>query len=103
MAWGENVYMIKCSSLLFGMLELLQQLLASNRKIKVDEDEVINNIEDGSDEITIADVLVADLNGQTSTETMIAADSETTEVITPPFKWMASGTNPLKWNLGSWG
>jgi len=85
------------------MLELLQQLLASNRKIKVDEDEVINNIEDGSDEITIADILVTDLNGQTSTETMIVADSETTEVITPPFKWMPSGTNPLKWNLGSWG
>lgn len=85
------------------MLELLQQLLASNRKIKVDEDEVINNIEDGSDDITIADILVTDLNGQTSTETMTVADSQTEEVITPPFKWMASGTNPLKWNLGSWG
>lgn len=99
MSWGENVYTVKCSSLLFGILELLQQILASNRKIKVDEDEVVNNIEDASDQMIVADSLNADLNGQTSTETMIVADSEVTEVILPPFKWMPSGSNPLKWNL----
>ena len=85
------------------MLELLQQILASNRKIKVNEDEVVNNIEDASDTMMIADALTADLNGNTYPEGVIMADSETTEVITPPFQWMPGGTHPLKWNLGSWG
>ena len=43
--WGNNRYTVTCSSLLFGMLELLQQILASNRKIKINENEVVNNIE----------------------------------------------------------
>lgn len=54
--WGENEYSVTCSSLLFGMLELLQQILASGRKIKIDEDEVVNNIEDQYEIITVSDV-----------------------------------------------
>jgi hypothetical protein len=37
-------------------LELFQQLLANNRKIKVEEDEIINNIEDAFETITITDI-----------------------------------------------
>jgi hypothetical protein len=55
LGWGENSYRVTCSSLLFGMLELFQQLLAMNRKIRVSEDEIIANIEDAYDIITISD------------------------------------------------
>lgn len=55
LAWGENRYTVTCSSLLFGMLELLQQLLANGRKVLVDENEVINNIEDANETITLTD------------------------------------------------
>lgn len=55
LGWGENSYRVTCSSLLFGMLELFQQLLAMNRKIRVSEDEIIANIEDAYDTITISD------------------------------------------------
>lgn len=102
-AWGENTYTVTCSSLLFGMMELLQQLLASNRKIKVNEDEVINNIEDSNDTITISDAIVSAVNGQTATETITITDSQSTQVITPPFQWKPGGVHPLQWNLGSWG
>ena len=61
-AWGENHYSVTCSSLLFGMLELLQQILASNRKIKVDEDEVINNLEDAAETMTISDTVATDID-----------------------------------------
>jgi hypothetical protein len=37
-------------------LELFQQLLANNRKIKVEEDEIINNIEDAFETVTITDI-----------------------------------------------
>lgn len=44
------------------MLELLQQILANNRKIKVNEDEVINNIEDANETILISDILDTDIS-----------------------------------------
>jgi len=102
MEWGENIYSCKCSSLLFGMLELLQQLLAANRKIKVDEDEVVNNIEDANDTVIIADVVAGVVDGELQVETMTVTDDVTSSVITPPFRWQASATNPLFWDLGSW-
>lgn len=61
-AWGENEYEVTCSSLLFGMLELLQQILANGRKIKIAEDEVIQNIEDQYETVIISDVLDPDVD-----------------------------------------
>lgn len=69
------------------MLELLQQILASARKIKVDEDEVVNNIEDQYETVIISDVLVADLNGELSEEAMIVADSASSSIVTGPWQW----------------
>lgn len=87
MAWGENTYQVTCSSLLFGMLELLQQLLANNRKIKVSSDEVINNIEDANETMIITDFALINVNLEDNLETMIIADSLTTTEIVPPFYW----------------
>jgi hypothetical protein len=69
------------------MLELLQQLLANNRKIKVNEDEVINNIEDANEIIVILEVLDINIDGEITAETMIVADSASTDIVEPPFYW----------------
>lgn len=101
-AWWENEYTLTCSSLLFWMLELLQQLLAQQRKIEIDEDEIINNIEDAFETLTITDVETDTVWGEIQTETVTIWDSEVTEVITPPFKWATWTAPELKWNLWSW-
>jgi hypothetical protein len=86
-AWGENRYTITCSSLLFGMLELLQQMLAAGRKIQVDEDEVVNNIEDQYETVIMVEVVTSDIDGELTIETVIIADSLNTSVVEPPFQW----------------
>lgn len=87
LAWGENRHVVTCSSLLFGMLELLQQILANNRKIKVNEDEVINNIEDANETLAIDDTLTTDIDGEIIIESLAITDTLTTHVIEPPFYW----------------
>lgn len=86
-AWGENRYTITCSSLLFGMLELLQQMLAAGRKIQVDEDEVVNNIEDQYDTVIMTEVVTTDIDGELTTEIVVIADSLNTSIVEPPFQW----------------
>lgn len=51
--WGVYRYDVTCSSLLYGMLELLQQLLRQQRKINVDEDQIINNVQDNEENVEI--------------------------------------------------
>ncbi len=126
--WGENIHTVTCSSLLFGFLELFQQLLATDRKIKVEEDEIINNIEDGSETVTITDVETDTKWWEIQTDSVTIVDVESDVVLTPPFKWwpitpewdllLEDDTNLLledggnliidtppeafKWNLSSW-
>jgi len=101
-AWGENIYQVKCSSLLYGMLELLQQILASGRKIKVDEDEIINNIDDMYETIIILETLVNDVDGDHHIEIFIIEDQITNDVIEPPFQWWPWGSPQLRWNMWAW-
>lgn len=85
------------------MLELLQQILANNRKIKVNEDEVINNIEDASEVLMIADILDTNIDGEISTETMIVADTLSTDVVQPPFYWATTGlASEFQWEESVW-
>lgn len=98
-AWGENIYTVKCSSLLFGMLELLQQILASARRIKVDEDEVVNNIEDQYETLIMVEVVTTDIDGELTTELVVIADSLNTSVVEPPFQWGPGGSPQLIWNM----
>lgn len=104
LAWWENTYSVTCSSLLFGMLELLQQILATGRKIKVNEDETINNIEDANETLIITDSMATDIDGEISTETMIVSDSITNDVVEPPFYWWDTGGWPteFQWELSAW-
>lgn len=91
--WGVNRYYVTCSSLLFWMLELLQQILANNRKIKVDENEVINNIETANENIIIEDLFTGNVDGYINSETLTLSDSFSSDVVLPPFYW---------WDIGGW-
>lgn len=80
----ENQYTVTCSSLLFGMLELLKQLLKQNLKLDVNEDAEIDNVQD-------------------VTETISVTDTTATGIVEPPFHWQPAVDKPIHWNLFSWG
>lgn len=100
---GENLFTVTCSGLLFGMLELLQQILKQGRKLEVEEDATINNIEDAAETITISDAGAGVVDGNKQQEDIIIADGVVSSVVTPPFQWQPGGANPAIWNLFSWG
>jgi hypothetical protein len=100
---GETSYTITCSSLVFGMIELLQQLLRQGRKLDVSEDEIIENVEDAFESILVSDLVTSTVGGEIQSETIQISDSVTSEVITPPFKWQPSVSNGGRWNLSQWG
>lgn len=102
-SWGENIYSVTCSSLLFWMLELFQQLLAMNRKIRVSEDEIVANIEDAYDTITISDSTISTVWWEITNETITISDSTSSSVILPPFKYWPTGTKPAIYWLSSYG
>lgn len=99
---GENLFVITCSSLLFGMLELLQQILKQGRKIEVEEDAIINNIEDAAESVQITDVVDSEVDGNKQEETIDVSDNVVSSVVEPPFQWQPGGANPAIWNLFSW-
>lgn len=101
--WGHYVYEVKCSSLLFGMLELLQQLLKQDRKIEIDENARIDNVEDMSENVTINDAISSAVDDNLQSETVNIADviSEET-VFTPPFVYEPDGASVSRYNLASY-
>lgn len=103
LAWWENKYTVTCSSLLFGMVELLQQLLAIGRKIEVDENEVINNIETADETVAITDSTQTNDNQNLLTETLTISDVAVSSEVVPPFLWAPTGTaNEFRWELSVW-
>lgn len=73
------------------MLELLQQILASRRKVNVDENEAINNIENANETITISDSTLVNSNQDIETETITISDTTVANAITPPYLWGDTG------------
>lgn len=103
-AWGVFSYKVTASSLLYGMLELLIQILKQGRKIDVDQDAVINNIEDVNEEILITDSVIAQTpvpGDKYSQENIEVNDDVVVKVFEPPFKWGADADMGY-WNLASW-
>jgi len=100
---GENIYKVTASSLLYGMMELLQQLLKSRRKLDIEEDARIDNIEDAFETITITDVVTDEVDDNKQSETVTIADiiSEET-VFTPPFVYEPDGASVSRYNLASY-
>lgn len=85
------------------MLELLQQILASRRKVNVDENEAINNIENANETLTISDSTLVNSNQDIEMETITISDVAVENIVLPPFVWAVSGTaDELKWELGVW-
>lgn len=55
--WSTFRYRVTCSTLLFGMVELLAQILKSGRTIDVDENAVITNLVDVNEVMALSDGL----------------------------------------------
>jgi len=100
---GENEYTVTCSSLLFGMLELLQQLLRQGRKIEVNEDDTIENVEDALEAIQVSDETVYSQGGEIQGESIEVSDTSDASIVEPPFKWADSVDKEARWNLFVWG
>jgi len=100
---GENFFKITASSLLFGMMEFLQQLLKSRRKLDVEEDARIDNIGDAFEIIEIADTASSAVDDNRQSEGIDIADVIDEEtVFTPPFKWETTAASVTRWSLFSW-
>jgi len=99
---GENIFAATCSSMLFGMMELLQQLLKGNRKLEVDENAIVNNIEDANETVKITDVVTSKVDDNKQSESIGISDSATSVVFEPPFKWEPTPLSNTRWNLFSW-
>ena len=99
---GENSFFITCSSLLFGVMELLQQLLKGNRSIEVDEDARIDNIEDVYETLNISDVVTGIVDDNKQEEELTITDSVSSSLFTPPFKYEPDGTSVSRYNLASY-
>lgn len=101
---GLNLFSIKCSSLLFGVVELLQQLLRQSRKLEVNEDLTVNNVEGGDETITITDAVASAVDDNLQSETITISDAISEEtVFTPPFKYEPTGLTVSRYNLASYG
>ncbi len=80
--WSTFRYKVTCSTLLFGMVELLTQMLRIGRNIDVDADAVVSNLLDGLEQLSIVD-------GSSYT------------VVAVPFKYAPSSNNGI-YNLSSY-
>ena len=67
------------------------------------EAEEVFHLEAVEELLTLAEVITRNPNTRSVSESASLAESISRTNTTPPFKWMPSGTNPLKWNLGEWG
>jgi len=85
------------------MLELLQQLLKQGRKLDVNEDEIVENVEDTYETIGVTDLASYTKGGEIQSDEVGVHDTATSDVVLPPFKWAPSGTKEARWNLFVWG
>lgn len=101
-AYGELEYIVTCSSLLFGIVELLQQLLKQSSGIEIDEDAVIDNVEDAAETIYVSDTGTPAVDDNKQEETIYASDFEDESVYEPPFTYGSDPNNAI-YNLSSYG
>jgi len=99
---GEIKFDVTCSSLIYGMVELIQQLLRQDRKLNIDENATVDNVEDANDTIYITESVTSEVDGNKQSETIYVSDSQTENVYTPPFKY-GPDPNEAIYNLSSYG
>jgi EamA domain-containing membrane protein RarD len=95
-------FKIVASSTLFGIIELLQQLLKKQQDLEVDENELVENIIDVYETCTLSETFSRVLASQ-QTETCTISDTLSTINLTSSnFVWADAGGNKLRWSLGAW-
>jgi hypothetical protein len=99
---GENKYSIVASTLLFGIIELLQQLLKQGRKLEVDDNAIIYNIVSPAETLRITDAIKTAVNDNLQEETLEISDSIVTSVTEPPYYWGPWATNEMTWDFFEW-
>lgn len=99
---GINEYSVTCASTVFGIVELLQKLIKDSTNLKVDENEVIYNVETVYEEVTTTESWTVE-SQNVQRETVSVTESWTSAVLTHPFYWQTtSEDSKLIWNLSAW-
>jgi len=99
--WLE--YQVTCSTLLYGMLELLQQLLRQNKNIVVDEDLQVNQILYPIETIAVSDSFSFTIGGEIVSETIEVSDTLDILIQTSPFEYGPGGNPQGRYNLAQYG
>lgn len=99
---GLNTYQVTASSLLYGVFELLQQILKQHRKINVAEDAIVENVNDIYETIDVSDSASSTKTGELQTETQTITDSVATILFTPPYHYEPNGTPESFYDLASY-
>lgn len=74
--------------------------MRQGRKLEVEENARIDNIEDANEKIIVNDELRTAINDNLNEETVTISDASQDEVILPPFKWAPEATTKkLRWSL----
>jgi len=100
---GWLYYSVTCSTLLFGMLELLQQLLRQTKKISIDEDLTVNQLIYNLEGIGIAEVVTFSVGGEQYSEGVTVSDAVVTLLQTAPFEYGPGGSPQGRYNLAQYG
>ena len=99
---GLNTYQVTASSLLYGVFELLQQILKQGRKISVAEDAIVENVNDIYETIDVSDSASSTKTGELQTETQTITDSVTSISFTPPYYYEPTGLSDSRYDLASY-
>jgi hypothetical protein len=98
--WLE--YSVTCSTLLYGMLELLQQLLKNNKNIVIDEDLQVNQIVYPIESIVCSDTALFTIGGEITDETVVVGDSVEVLQQTAPFQYGTGGSPQGRYGLAEY-
>lgn len=99
--WCE--YSLTCSTLLYGMLELLQQLLKQSKAIQVDQDLSVSQLIYPLENISVSDSVSHTVGGYVQEDTVTVGDQIVKLIQTAPFEYGPSGSPQGRWNLSQWG
>jgi propanediol dehydratase small subunit len=98
-----NEYTVTAASALFGIEDFFQKVLKAGRKLDVNADAIIENVEDVYETCGVHDVWSSVVDPNIATATCGVNDSWTSLVTTPPFRWGVTVNNPIVWDFFTWG
>lgn len=93
---------VLASSTLFGIVELFQQLLRRQDSLEVDENEIIENIINPTEEMTLTESF-GEGTKSSQAETMTITESMSVMATSSNWKWKPSATMGARWGIAVWG